>query len=397
MEYTPQRFREFFPAVHHGIFFDNAGGTQTPQPVADAISQALTSGLSQRGTNYTASRNSDLIVLDARSAMADLLGTESCGIVFGRSATALTFELSRTLASTVSAGDEIVVSRLDHDANIRPWVLLAESLGANIRWIDFDPVTADLDLGHVESAVSDRTKIIAITAGSNIFGTKPPIEQISKLARKVDAFFVVDAVAYAPHELVDFAALGADALVCSPYKFFGPHIGVLAADPATLERLHPPKLVPSPDTVPERFELGTLPYELLAGVTATVDFLASFSQAATRRERLADFYAAAGAHEVELSAKAVAGLSRIPGIRRHGTPARSTPTIFFTVDGYDPSDVARYLGEREIAVSVGDFYAHEATKHVGLGPEGGIRLSFAPYNTESDVEELLRSLRALSR
>lgn len=395
MEFTPERFREHFPALEGGAFFDNAGGTQTPVPVARAIADALTSGLSQRGRAYAAARNSDDIVLEARSAVGDLLNVPAEGIVFGRSATALIFDFARTLTADLHPGDEVVVSRLDHDANVRPWVLASEAAGATIRWIDFDRDSGDLTASDVRAVLNERTRIVALTAASNLYGSTPDIPAISRLVREAGAVMFVDAVAYAPHELVDLPALGADYVVCSPYKFFGPHLGVLGAHPSTLEQLQPAKLAPSPDTVPERFEHGTLPYELLAGVSATIDLLAGFSQAEDRRTRLAEFYAASGEHERMLSEKIIAGLAEIPGITRIGAPTVATPTVLFSVDGATPDEVAEYLGRANIAVSAGNFYAHEAALWAGLG-EGGIRLSLAPYNLEREVDDLLAALREFS-
>ncbi|HLR58037.1 MAG TPA: cysteine desulfurase-like protein [Beutenbergiaceae bacterium] len=393
--YSLEQFRSHFPALEHAAFFDNAGGTQTPLPVARAIAGALTGGLSQRGPTYAAARNSDEIVLSARAAMGDFLNVDPTGVVFGRSATQLIFDFADPLAAGLGAGDEIAVSRLDHDANVRPWVLAAEKAGASLRWIDFDPATGDLTTADVERVLSPRTKLVALTAASNLYGSKPNIPEIAKRVHEVGAIFFVDAVAYAPYELVDFPALGADYLVCSPYKFFGPHLGVLAARPAALERLAPRKLLPSPDSVPERFEQGTLPYELLAGVSATADFLAGFSSARSRRERLEDFYAAAGAHEEALAGKIVAGLEQIPGARRIGAPAHPTPTVLFTVEGRTVSEVASFLGERDIAVSAGTFYAHEAAARAHLG-DGGIRVSLAPYTSAADVEALLAAVREIA-
>lgn len=391
-----EEFRSNFPAVEHASFFDNAGGTQTPRVVADAISAALTGGLSQRGQAYREARNADQIVLAAREAMGDLLGGPPGGVVFGRSATALILDFATTLTAGLGPGDEIAVSRLDHDANIRPWVLAAKQVGASIAWIDFDPATGNLTRDHVAAAVTPRTRIVALTAASNLYGTMPDIAAISELVREVGATFFVDAVAYAPHELVDVEELDADYLVCSPYKFFGPHLGVLAARPELLEGLHPRKLLPSPDTVPERFEHGTLPYELLAGVTATVDFLASFGGTrGSRRDRLARFYADSGEYEREMSEKIIAALGEVPGVRRIGDPTRATPTVLFTIEGQRPERIAEFLGQRGIAVSAGSFYAHEAVQHARLG-DGGIRLSLAPYTTAADVDALISALRELT-
>ncbi len=271
-----ERIRTHFPALALGVaHFDGPGGSQTPTEVAEAVAAAMTSGVSNRGTITDAELRAERIVTDARAALGALLGADPRGIVFGRSMTALTFDLARTLSADWGPGDEIVVTRLDHDANIRPWVLWAERAGATVRWLGFDPETAELD--DLETVLSTRTRLVAVTAASNLFGTRPDVTAISRAAHEVDALVYVDGVHLAPHAPVDQAALGADLLACSPYKFFGPHLGAVAASPALLERLSPDKLLPSSNAVPERFELGTLPYELLAGVTACVDFIADLA------------------------------------------------------------------------------------------------------------------------
>ncbi len=267
--------RAQIPALKSGSArFDAPGGTQTPQPVIDAVAEALAHPLANRGRTTEGERNADGIVTDARGALADLLGVDPRGVVFGRSATQLAYDLSRTLARTWQPGDEVVVTRLDHDSNIRPWVQAAEAAGATVRWADFDPATGELLPEHIEAVLSPRTRLVAVTAASNLIGTVPDVAAVARLAHGVGALLHVDAVHYASHAVVDLAALGADTLVCSPYKFLGPHLGVLAARPEFLETLRPDKLLPSSDAVPERFELGTLPYELLAGARAAVDFLA---------------------------------------------------------------------------------------------------------------------------
>lgn len=282
--------RAHFPSLDHGFaFFDGPGGTQTPSPVADAMVATLTGPLSNRGVVSRSELNAERAVTDFRAAYADLLNVPADGVVHGRSATQLTYDFSRHLAKGWNAGDEIVLSRLDHDSNVRPWVQAAERAGVTVRWIEIDSESMELDLDSFERALSPRTRLVAVTAASNVLGTKPPLRRIADRAHEVDALVYVDGVHYAAHHLVDVPALGADLFVCSPYKFLGPHCGVLAAAPELLETVHPDKLAPSPDTVPERFEFGTLPYEILAGATAAVDFLAAIDPGtgAARRERLA--------------------------------------------------------------------------------------------------------------
>ncbi|MFD0056190.1 cysteine desulfurase-like protein [Streptomyces sp. NPDC127168] len=391
--------RAQIPALKSGSArFDAPGGTQTPQPVIDAIGEALANPLANRGRTTEGERNADGIVADARGALGDLLGTEPRGIVLGRSATQLAYDLSRTLAKTWGPGDEVVVTRLDHDSNIRPWVQAAEAVGASVRWADFDPATGELLAEHIEAVLSPRTRLVAVTAASNLIGTMPDLPAVARLAHGVGALLHVDAVHYASHAVVDPAALGADTLVCSPYKFLGPHLGVLAARPEFLETLRPDKLLPSSDAVPERFELGTLPYELLAGTRAAVDFLAGLEPDAHggRRERLVASFAALETHEDALRRRIEAGLADLGGITVHSRAARRTPTLLFTVAGLSPAEVYRRLAEHGVDAPAGTFYALEASRHLGLGDEGGVRVGLAPYTSADDVDRLLTALAALT-
>ncbi|MFF9045811.1 cysteine desulfurase-like protein [Streptomyces parvulus] len=391
--------RAQIPALKSGSArFDAPGGTQTPQPVIDAITEALANPLANRGRTTEGERNADGIVADARGALGDLLGTEPRGIVLGRSATQLAYDLSRTLAKTWGPGDEVVVTRLDHDSNIRPWVQAAEAVGARVRWADFDPATGELLPEHIEAVLSPRTRLVAVTAASNLIGTIPDLPAVSRLTHDAGALLHVDAVHYASHAVVDPAALGADTLVCSPYKFLGPHLGVLAARPEFLETLRPDKLLPSSDAVPERFELGTLPYELLAGARAAVDFLAGLEADArgSRRERLVASFAALEAHEDALRRRIERGLAGLDGVTVHSRAARRTPTLLFTVAGLSPAEVYRGLAERGVDAPAGTFYALEAARHLGLGDEGGVRVGLAPYTGADDVDRLLTALAALT-
>jgi cysteine desulfurase family protein (TIGR01976 family) len=388
----PARIRAAFPALDLGVaYFDGPGGSQVPSPVAEAVAGALTAGLSNRGTVTDAERRADEIVTGARAAVADLLGADPRGVVFGRSMTQLTFDFARTLSRGWGPGDEVVVTRLDHDANIRPWVLAAERAGATVRWLDFDPDTAELD--DLETVLTTRTRLVAVTAASNLLGTRPDVRAISDTAHEVDALVYVDGVHLAPHSPVDLAALGADFLGCSPYKFFGPHLGVLAASPALLETLTPDKLLPSTEAVPERFELGTLPYELLAGVTAAVDFIAGFaSDAPDRRSRVVESMAAVEEYEAGLLDRLLDGLGAIDGVTLHGRPARRTPTVLFSVAGRTGREVYEELARAGVNAPASHFYALEASRRAGLGDEGAVRAGIAPYTTTDDVDRLLRAV-----
>ncbi|SDS49953.1 cysteine desulfurase-like protein [Actinoplanes derwentensis] len=387
MSFDVTAFRTHFPSLDSGLaFFDGPGGTQTPRPVAEAIVATMTGPLSNRGAVSISERNADRAVTDFRSAYADLLGVPANGIVHGRSATQLTYDFSRHLAKTWQPGDEIVVSRLDHDSNVRPWIQAAAATGVTVRWIEIDPATTELDLSL---ELSPRTRLVAVTAASNVLGTVTPLRKIADMAHAVGALLYVDGVHYAAHRFVDVPALGADLFVCSPYKFLGPHCGVLAADPALLETLRPDKLIPSADTVPERFEFGTLPYEQLAGATAAVDFLAS-GYSGTRRERLVQSFQALHAHEGMLRARIENGLD---GITLHSKAADRTPTLLMSFEGQDARDAQLFLAARDVLAPAGSFYAHEPFEALKL-PNPALRVGLAAYNTVDEVDRLLHGLAA---
>jgi cysteine desulfurase family protein (TIGR01976 family) len=363
----------------------------------------MTAATANAGTVTRAERRATDVVAKARAALGDLLGAEPRGVVVGRSMTQLTFDLARTLAAGWSAGDEVVVSRLDHDANIRPWVLAAQGVGATVRWVDFDPATGELPVDAVASAVGPRTRVVAVTAASNLIGTRPDVPAIARVVHAAGALLVVDGVHSTAHVPTDVAALGADVFLCSPYKLLGPHLGVLAADPALLETLRPAKLLPSSDAVPQRFELGTLPYELLAGCTAAVDVVArlgaeaSGGAATTRRERVLAGMAAVEAHEDRLRERLEAGLAEIGGITLWSRAASRTPTLLLRVDGVPDADVRQHLADRGVNAPNGSFYALEASRHLGLGDDGAVRVGFAPYTDDDDVTRLLEGLATARR
>ena len=399
MTYDVAAVRSHFPALSAGAaHFDGPGGSQTPTPVADAVAATLTAAIANRGTVTPAEQRAEDVVAECRSALADLLGADPRGIVFGRSATDLTYDFARTLAKTWSAGDEVVVSRLDHDANVRPWVQAAAAAGASVKWIDFDPTTRELTTDDLAAVLSPRTRLVAVTAASNLIGTMPDIPALVRATReRSDARVYVDGVHYTAHASVDLAASGADFWACSPYKFLGPHCGVVAADPGLLETLEPDKLLPSTNVVPERFELGTLPYELMAGASAAVDFLAGLGpeHQGTRRERLITAYAAIQAHEDGLLAVLEPALRELPGVTVYSNDAHRTPTLLFTVAGRDPQEIRAGLAQRAINAPAGHFYAIECSRHLGLGDTGGVRVGLAPYTDAEDIDRLLRALREL--
>lgn len=396
MSYDVAAVRAQFPALASGVaHFDGPGGTQTPRPVLEAVAAAMAAPLSNRGTLTPGERNASALVADGRSAMADLLAADPAGIVFGRSATQLTYDFSRTLAKTWAPGDEVVVSRLDHDSNVRPWIQAAEAAGAVVRWVDFDPESGELTPDHVRAALSERTRLVAVTAASNLIGTCPDIPGIARSAHDVGALLYVDGVHYTAHAAVDVGALGADLYVCSSYKFFGPHLGILAGRVELLETLKPDKLLPSTDAVPERFEFGTLPYELLAGVRAAVDFTAGIGaqgESAERRERLVAAAALVEAHEDPLRRRIEAGLAGFEDVTVHSRARRRTPTLLLTIEGRSTQDAYRYLAERKVHAPAGSFYAIEASRRLGLGDDGALRVGLTPYNEADEVDRLLQGL-----
>ncbi|GAB2967566.1 cysteine desulfurase-like protein [Frigoribacterium salinisoli] len=400
MPFDVAAFRRAFPSLASGIaHFDGPGGTQTPRVVGEAIAAAMTAPTSIRGTSTLSERNAEATVQAFRSAYADLLGVDPRGVVHGRSATALTYDLSRALAKGWSTGDEVVVCRLDHDSDVRPWLQAAEAVGATVRWIEIDPTTGELDEASVVAAITGRTRLVALTGASNLLGTVPDVRAVADRAHAVGALVWVDAVHFAAHELVDATALGADFVVCSPYKFYGPHCGVLGAAPELLETLRPDKLEPSTDAVPERFELGTLPYEQLAGATAAVDFIAAIAPDAagpdaSRRERLTASITAVHEREHALRGRLEEALLAVPGLTLHSHAARRTPTLYVTIEGHRMRDLAAHLATRDVLAPAGHFYALEAARALGLdGDATGLRIGLAAYTSDDDVERLLAGVR----
>ena len=397
MTYDVDRLRARIPALNSGIsFFDGPGGTQTPDTVAAAIAGALTAGMSNRGRVTEAERNADDVTVAARQAAADLVNADPRGVVLGRSATSLTFEVARTLAQGWGPGDEVIVTRLDHDANVRPWVTAAERAGATVRWAAFDRATGALDPEAVTSLINESTRLVAVTGASNILGTRPDIAAISTVVHEGDALLYVDGVHLTAHAPIDMRAMGADFFVCSPYKFLGPHNALLAASPALLETMHPDKLKPSTEEVPERFELGTMQYELLAGVTAAIDMLADLvpgdEATMSRRARIVRSMVALEEYEDGLHARMRAGLESLAGIELFSHAPLRTPTELFRFAGVDSQDVYRGLAGLGVNAPAGSFYAIEAAEWLGLGKEGAVRAGLAPYTSAADVDRLINGL-----
>jgi cysteine desulfurase family protein (TIGR01976 family) len=396
-----KRVRAAYPALSDGYaYLDGAAGTQVPAAVIEAIGDAYRTGIGNAGGAFPASERSDAILAECRRALADLTGAEPDGVIIGPNMTTLTYRLAGTLARAWGPGDEIVVSRLDHDANIRPWVQAAQHSGATVRWAEVEAATGELLSGQFAELVSDRTRLVAVTAASNIVGTRPEVAAIAAAAHAVGALCYVDGVHATPHVPVDVTALGADFYATSAYKWSGPHIGTVVAKPALLETLSPDKLVPAPSGVPGRFERGTPGFADLAGVVAAVDHLASLDPGAggSRRERLLTSMTAVEEYEAELFTRLLAGLTAMEHVTRYGHAARRAPTAFFTVAGHTPRQVAEHLAARKINVWSGDNYAWELTGAFGLRDSGGaVRAGLVHYNDESDVDRLLAAVAELAR
>ena len=403
--------REQFPALARSqdgrsvVFADAPGGTQVPRSVIDAITRYLWESNSNVHGVFATSLETDRTIADARTAASDFLGSDPSEVVFGQNATTLLFSISRAVGRTLSPGDEIIVTRLDHDANVAPWLALAEDTGAVIRYVDFRDTDSTLDLDSLEAALGSRTRVVAFTLASNALGTLTPAEEIVGRAHGAGAIAVADAVHFAQHRAIDVEALGVDLLACSPYKFFGPHLGVLFGSHELLEDLRPYKVRPSRNSVPERWETGTLAHESLAGMIAAVDYIAelSGSRSGDRRRAVLEGMRAIRDHEAELSQRFLSGVAEMERVRLFGIsdPARvgeRTPTFAIRLGNEPPIRTAERLAERGIFVWDGDYYALEVMERLGLQSSGGaVRIGFCHYNTLEEIDRVLEALRELSR
>ncbi|HXD66784.1 MAG TPA: cysteine desulfurase-like protein [Solirubrobacteraceae bacterium] len=391
--------RAEFPGLTGGwASLDGAAGTQVPTAVIQAIAAALRDGMANVHGVFAASERSTAIVEEARGAVADLVNGTPGGVVLGPNMTTLTFHVADALSRGWSEGDEIVVTSLDHDANVRPWVIAAQRAGATVRWAEFDTETGELPAQRFDEVIGERTRVVAVTAASNAIGSRPDVAAIAERAHAAGALLYVDGVHATPHVPTDMRALGADFYAFSTYKLFGPHAGALVADPALLERVRPAKLAPASDDVPDRFERGTPAFELLAGVTAAVDWLAGLSEAGgSRRDRLVAALTAVEEYLAGLLRRALEGLAAIDGVRVLPAPARRTSTLSFTVLGHTPLAVAEHLARRRVSAWNGDNYAYELMGRFGLQDSGGaVRASLVLYNTTADVDRLLEAVAELA-
>ena len=397
--------RARFPALqrrHRGLpvaYFDGPGGTQVPGSVVDAISDYLYHHNANTHWHYPSSEETDAIIASARAAAADFLGASPLEVVFGANMTTLTFHLGRALGRSWGPGDEIVITELDHHANVAPWTALARERGLTIRTVPLLIETGQLDWPALERSLSRKTRLLAIGAASNALGTISDVSRAVGLAQQAGALTFVDAVHYAPHNLVEVGAFGCDFLACSAYKFYGPHIGILYGRRERLEALDTPKLAPAPDTAPERMETGTLNHEGIAGAGAAVEFLASLSPGESRREQLAATFATLHARGQALLERLWHGLKDAPGVTVYGPipSAPRTPTVAFTVEGRGSDEVASALAAKGVFVSNGDFYATTVVERLGLAARGLVRAGCACYTTPEEVDRLLEGVRNLVR
>ena len=380
-------------------YFDGPGGTQVPKSVAEAMSYYLLHHNANTHWAYPTSVETDALLLQARETLADFLGATAGEIAFGANMTTLLFHLARAIGRGLHPGDEIIVTELDHHANLAPWQALAKERGVVLKWLPLDLTTYRHEVGALERLLSPRTKVVAIGAASNILGTVSDVAAMTQLARAAGALTVVDAVHYAPHALVDVQAIGADFVLCSAYKFYGPHVGVVYGRAEATGSLDIPRLEPAPDWVPECLETGTQNHEGIVGAAAAVEFLASISGnvAASRRERLAQVMHGLHARGEALFAQLWHGLSEIRGVTLFGPPPGSarTPTLSFHVRGHASESVARALAPRGVYLSHGDFYATTVARRLGYAQEGLVRAGCACYTTADEVQRLVHGVRDL--
>lgn len=406
-----QALREQFPSLHRAaapmpIYLDGPGGTQVPRCVLDAMIRYLTTCNANHGGVFTTSRQSDAVLQEAHQAAADLLNAPSAEeIIFGPNMTTLTFHLSRAFGRTLRPGDEMLVTRLDHDANVSPWVLAARDAGASVRFVDIHPEDCTLDLDDLRRQLTPRVRLLAVTCASNAIGSVVDVRRITRLAHEAGALVFLDAVHYAPHRLIDVQEWDCDFLACSAYKFFGPHVGILWGKRKHLGSLPTYKLRPATDDLPGRWMTGTQNHEGLAGVASAIDYLASIAanapSARSRRERLVLAFASILDYERTLADRLLDGLAarprfRVWGITRREQRNERVPTVSITAKDRTPRQIAEHLASREIYTWDGNMYALELTERLGVEKHGGLlRLGLVHYNTTEEIDQLLQALDEL--
>ncbi|CAA9427777.1 Cysteine desulfurase [uncultured Rubrobacteraceae bacterium] len=399
-----QAVREQFPALgrtYNGrsvVYFDGPGGSQAARQSIDAISGYMERGGANLHGVFPTSTETEEILAVTRGAAADFLGATPEEVAFGANMTTLTFAISRALAEEWDENSEIVVTELDHRANVDPWLLAAGEKGAKVRWVSVDPETLTLDREDLAQNINEKTKLVAVGLASNAVGTANDVAAVAERAHGVGAIVAVDAVHAAPHIPVDRDAIGADIVTCSAYKFFGPHVGVTAIRRDLFERLNFYRLDPAPHHIPDKLETGTQNHEGIAGVKGALDFIASLGEGASQREKLADAMQTVEAYEADLASKFRAGLGGIPGVELYAAPdgVRKTPTIAFRVEGHTTDEVCARMLEHGFFIAAGDFYASTLAAKLGIRDSGGfVRAGLAPYNTEQEVERFVEALEGL--
>lgn len=401
---TQDQIRAQFPALErqseHGpvAYFDGPGGTQVPRKVVEAMTDYLFNHNANSHWSFATSRETDEVIENSRLAFADFLNCSPDEIAYGQNMTSLTLHLARALGRGMSAGDEIIVTELDHHANIDTWRSLEKERGVSFRVLPFDPESCALDLEMLPELFTPKTRLVAIGAASNAIGTISDVTAICRLAREHNALSFVDAVHFAAHESIDVEKIGCDFLACSAYKFYGPHIGILFGRRELIENTDFPKLRPAPENSPERIETGTQSHESIAGAAAAVDFLASLTSSGTRRERIVATFRSLHERKSRLFVRLWDGLSANSKVRIFGSrpDANRTPTIAFTVDRISSREVASRLSDQGIFTSHGDFYASTVVKRLGLGEDGLVRAGLACYTTEDEIDRLINAVDKIS-
>jgi cysteine desulfurase family protein (TIGR01976 family) len=379
--------RQRFPGLQDGwARLDGPAGTQMVDTAIDAMADWSRSGRNaNHGGLFDAARATDELVESTRRVLGELLGADPRGVVIGPNMTSLTLKFAAAAGRELQPGDEIVCTRLDHDANVGPWLLAAERAGATVRFAEPDRETLELPVSAVEAVLSERTRWVAVTAASNAVGTIPDVAAIVAAAHAAGARTYVDAVHATPHRRLDVAALATDVLACSSYKWFGPHAGILCASPELLEQLTPDKIRPAPDHGPDKWETGTASFETIAGIRAAAEYMLELD------------WDAVSAHENAMLGVLLAGLATIDGVHLHGAPQERAPTVMFSVEGRTADDVARRLASAKVAVWDGTYYAWELGRFLGLGPDGAIRAGAVHYNEPADIERLLAAVEAAAQ
>jgi cysteine desulfurase family protein (TIGR01976 family) len=404
--YDVRAVREQFPALartHNGrkvAYFDGPGGSQMAKPAIQAVSRYMSEGGANLHGAFPTSIETEEILRDTRQAVADFLGAKADEVAFGANMTTLTFAVSRALARTWDAGSEIVVTELDHRANVDPWLLAAAERGAEVRWIRVNPETLTLDPEDLEEKITDKTKLVAVGLASNAVGTINDVAAIARRAHQAGAFVAVDAVHAAPHIPIDRDAIGADILTCSAYKFFGPHVGAAVVKRDLLEALSVYKVEPAPDYIPDKLETGTQNHEGIAGVKGAIDFISSLGDGASLRDKLVSGMRAVEEYEAVLAERLRAALREIPGVKLYAAPdgVRKTPTFAFRVEGRSPREFCEHMAQEGFFVADGHFYASTLAEKLGIRDKGSwSRAGLAPYNTEEEVEGFIELLEGFVR